>query len=183
MRQLATLGKYVMGLGLLALGLAACSADEGPPPPCPDIYIVADTAKLTRFKPGPGRDIIDMRHEEEMVGFGQSCEYDTDASGAGEVVVAVAPTIVSRRGPANTSGESEFEYFVAITDSQKNIREQARFPVKLVYPSNVPQLRWQRPNPHNLILPLKAGETGRNWRIYLGLQLTRDEVEYKRNTR
>ncbi len=183
MRQLATVGKYVMGLALLALGLTACSADDVPQLPCPEIYIVADVAKLTRFKPGPGRDIVDVLHEEEIVGFGQSCLYDTDATGAGEVVVVVAPTIVSKRGPANTSGESEFEYFVAITDSQKNLREQARFPVKLVYPSNLSQLRWQRPDPHNLILPLNAGQTGRNWRVYLGLQLTREEVDYQRRTR
>jgi len=178
--------KFAFGalvLGLAGLTLGACATDNTTPPPCPNIFIISDGAKLTRFKPGPGRDIIDVLHEEEMVGFGQSCEYDTDETGAGTVTVLVAPTILSTRGPANQSGEADFEYFVAITDSQKKIRDKARFPVILPYPQNMTRLHWQRETPHNLVLPLKAGQSGQDYEIFLGLQLNRAELDYLRKSR
>lgn len=177
----ATLG--VVLLGLTGLSLTACTTNDTPPPPCPNIYIIADGAKLTRFKPGPGRDIIDVLHEEEMVGFAQGCEYDTDETGAGTLTVLVAPTIVSKRGPANQTGDADFEYFVAITDSEKRILDKERFQVVIPYPSTIPRISWQREDPHNLILPLKAGQSGQDYQIYLGLQLNHAELDYLRKTR
>ncbi|HEY9078435.1 hypothetical protein [Magnetovibrio sp.] len=170
-------------VALVGLGLGACTGDKPTPPPCPDILIVADGAKLTRFKPGPGRDIIDVLHEEEIAGFAHSCEYDTDETGAGELTVWLSPAIVSKRGPANQTGDADFEYIIATTDAQKNILYKGRYPLVLTYTENVPNLMWQRPEPHELVLPLKPGQTGEDYLIYLSLALNRVELEYQRKNR
>lgn len=174
-----------VGLAVLSisLGLAACASDKTPPPPCPEILIAADGAKLTRFKPGPGTDIIDVLHEEELTGFAQGCEYDIDKTGAGTLTVLVAPTIMSSRGPANQSNDADFEYIIAITDLQKTILKKYRYPLVLPYQKDVPRIIWQRPEPHAYVLPLSAGQTGENFLVYISLQLNRSELEYQRKNR
>jgi len=183
MRRLTKPGLTVLLIGLAGTLLAACASDDTPPPPCPVVYIIADGAKLTRFKPGPGRDIIDVLHEEEMTGFAHGCEYDLNDDGSGELTVQVVPNITSKRGPANQSGKAEFEYFLALTDSDKKILKKDRFPVSLTYTSNIPNLRWQPTEIHTYSIKLPAGKTGQDFNVYLGLQLTRAEVEYERTQR
>ena len=164
-------------LGVVALGLSACSStDAVAPPPCPEILIPVDSAQLTRFKPGPGRDIIDVVHEEKVTGFAHRCEYDTDAQGAGSVLVELYPSFESARGPANQAGKATFEFFVAIVDQDKNMLEKARFPTVIEFPQNMSRISWQREEAVALKIPLKAGQIGGDMQVYLGLQLTRDEL-------
>jgi hypothetical protein len=170
-------------LGLLALGLGACSSTDIPPPPCPDIQILSAASKLTRFKPGPGRDIIDVLHDETITGFASACEYDVDETGAGDLTVWLAPTIQSTRGPANQSSESTFDYFIVITDSQKKVLNKLPFSVSIAYQQNLTQLSWTLTEPNALSIPLSAGQTGEDFQVFIGLQLTRDELEYQRNLR
>lgn len=184
MRSPFKFGIGVALLSFLGVGLGACTnTDKGAPPPCPSIRIISDGAKLTRFKPGAGQDIIDILHEETLTGFAQGCEYDTDATGAGDLTVWLAPAITAVRGPANKTGDADFEYFIAITDSQKNVLDKQRFPVVVDFPQNLTKVPWQRETPHALNLPLKAGQNGRDFEIFIGLQLNRVELEYLRKTR
>jgi len=169
-------------LTLVAMIVSACASAVAPPP-CPQVRLLADGAKLTRFAPGPGRDIIDIVHEEKITGFAQGCEFETDDTGAGTLTVWAAPTIVSSRGPANTSGRTEFSYFIAATDAQKNILRRDRYDRAFTYTRDVPRIRWQNPEPEKIILPLKAGQNGKDFLVYLSLVLTRDELDYRRKNR
>ena len=180
--------RKILLMGTLALGLAAvgagCSSNTPTAAPlCPEILIPADTAKLTRFKPGPGRDIIDVLHEEQITGFGHRCTFDTDATGAGEVLVEVAPSIESTIGPTNPTKVAEFEYFLAVTDQDKTILDKARFPVTITFPANMSRVQWQRQDAISMRIPLQAGQRGEDFTIFLGLQLTREELEYQRRTK
>ena len=171
-------------LGLAALGVAACSSTEDARPrPCPEIRIPADAAKLTRFKPGPGRAIIDILHQEQIIGFGHVCAYDTDETGTGEVTVQVAPTILSERGPADTAKQADFEYFVALVDSQKRVVAKQRFALTIPFPNNLTRVQWQREQAHVLHVPLATGQSGADYTIFIGLQMTREEMEYTREKR
>lgn len=175
--------RFVALLGGIALGLAACSTDQAALLACPEILIPVDGAKLTRFQPGAGRDIIDVLHEEQITGFAHLCEYDLDETGAGSVTVALVPTIESTRGPANTSGQVQFEYFVAIANQEKNVLDKKRFPALIEFPQNMSRVRWQRDQPINMTIPLKAGQRGEDLQIFIGLQMTREELEYQRKIR
>lgn len=170
-------------LGLMALGLAACATDEGPPPPCPEIRILGGAEKLTRFRPGNGRDIIDVLHEEQMTGFKSLCEYEYEDDGSSELTVWIAPQVLSERGPANAKGKSNFEFFIALTDSAKKVIKRDTFPVELTYTASIPRLAWQLTEPYEVTLALKPEETGRKYRFYLGLKLSREELEYQLKNR
>ncbi|MCW8914911.1 MAG: hypothetical protein OQK24_03540 [Magnetovibrio sp.] len=170
-------------LSLFGLGLAACSSDDTPPPPCPEIRILGGAEKLTRFRPGNGRDIIDVLHEEQLTGFAKGCAYEDFDDGSSELTIIVAPTISSNRGPANQTGTADFEYFIATTDSTKKLIKKDTFKVGLTYVDSVPSLVWQRPEPYELTLALKPGQTGQNYQVYIGLKLTRDELDYQLKNR
>ena len=173
-----SIAMIVLGLGL---GLAACAGNTTPPPPCPEIQILGAASKLTRFKSGPGRDIIDMLHEDTLPGFLSGCEYNVDETGAGDLMVFLAPTIQSARGPAFSGAVARMEYFIVITDSQKNLLTKQRFPVEIQHTQNLPQVTWTKTEPNRILIPLKAGQNGDDYLIYLGLQLTQEELEYQRN--
>lgn len=166
-----------------AFVLAACSSDVVVQPPCPEILIPIDGSKLTRFKPGPGRDIIDVIHEEQVSGFAHGCEYNTDEAGAGEITVEIIPSFEAKKGPANPNNQSTFEFFVALTDQEKNVLEKKRLNAIIDFPSNMSRVLWQREEPITLTIPLKAGQTGEDFRIFIGLQMSRDELEYERSIR
>ena len=169
--------------GLLALGVAACSTPDVAQPQCPDVVIPSDGSKLTRFKPGPGRAIIDVLFEATVTEYAQACEYNTDDTGAGEVTVYIAPLIETERGPADQQGQATYEYFLAVIDSNKKVMEKARFPVTISFLQNMSRVRWQLKEPNVITIPLAAGQNGADFQVFIGLQLTRAELEYQRSTR
>ncbi|MBL4747637.1 MAG: hypothetical protein JKY17_02245 [Magnetovibrio sp.] len=167
--------------GILSIGISACASTNLPPPPCPQIKILGAASKLTRFKPGPGRDIIDQMHTETIVGFASGCEYNTDETGVGDVTILVVPEISSVRGPANEGDTANFEYFLIVTDSQKNVLEKDNFPVAIPYAQNLTQVNWRALKPNTIRIPLKAGQTGQDFQVVIGLQLNREELDYQQN--
>lgn len=178
--------RFILAATALAAAavVAGCTSNTSTAAPmCPEILIPADTAKLTRFKPGPGRDIIDVLHEEQVTGFAHRCTYDTDKTGAGEVAVEVAPAFESHLGPTNGTRVAEFQYFVAIADKDKNIRDKARFPVSITFPANMSRVRWQREEPILMRIPLQPGESGTDYKVFLGLQLTPEELDHQRRAK
>lgn len=172
-----------VALGLLAVGVAACSTPDVAPPPCPNVVIPEDGAKLTRFKPGPGRDIIDVLFEAKVTEYAEACEYNVDDTGAGEVAVYIAPLIETERGPADQQGQATYEYFLAVLDSNKKVMEKARFPITIPFPQNMTRVRWQLKEPNVITIPLTAGQNGADFQVFIGLQLTRGELEYQRSVR
>lgn len=171
------------GIGVAALSLTACANAPDVPQPCPQILIPSDSAELTRFKPGPGRDIIDVLHSEQITGFAHRCFYDTDDTGAGELTVELHPVIVSSIGPASADRIADFKYFVAITDQNKDILDQSVLSLTIPFPQNQSKVQWQKPDPIVLRIPVEAGQNGDDFRVYVGLQLSREELDYQRQRR
>lgn len=175
--------RLTAAIGLLALGVSACSTVEVAQAPCPDVLIPTDGSKLTRFMPGPGRAIIDVLYEATMTEYAQACKYNIDETGAGDVAVYIAPLIETARGPADQQGQATYEYFIAVLDSNSKVMEKARFPITIGFPQNMTRVRWQLTEPHVVTIPLAADQNGRDFQVFIGLQLTRDELEYQRSTR
>lgn len=173
----------VAALGLLAASLAACSTPDVAPPPCPEVVIPSDGSKLTRFKTGPGRDIIDVMFEATVTEYAEACEYNIDETGAGDVTVYIAPLIETERGPADQQGQATYEYFLAVLDSNKKVLEKARFPITIPFSQNMTRVRWQLKEPNVITIPLAAGQNGADFQVFIGLQLTRAELEYQRSVR
>ena len=174
----------------LILVLAGCGVYQnleerviGKALPCPRVSILADAATITRFKEGGGRDLIDVDFKGAFTGFRGSCGYDIDEdTDSGTLSLDLAVAMDLERGPANRSREIRIEYFISVTDSSKKVLNKEIFDVKVTFPGNRTVLKWSE-NPDDpviLNIPLFAGERGQDFIIFVGFQLSPDELLYNR---
>ncbi|MDX9859493.1 MAG: hypothetical protein RBS99_01130 [Rhodospirillales bacterium] len=169
-------------LAMAALALSACEAlTPAPPPPCPDVALVSDAATITKFVEGPGRDLTDVLYEAQLVNAAGACNYDVEKeTGAGTLDVDMAVSMEMARGPANRDGRVAVRYFVALTGTDGEIIDRQRFEGVVEFIGNRSRLVWTD-EPVYLAIPLKAGQTGSDFKIYVGYELSREEVEFNRN--
>jgi hypothetical protein len=159
---------------VLPLVLAACAGDEGPPP-CPPVLRVPDAVRLVRFE-GPGRDLTDVRFEAALTGVRLACDYD-DGVMEGRLQV----TVEALRGPADRERRAGFAYFVAIATADKTVLAREVFELTVPFEGN--RTRVAVSDELTPRIPLKPGETARDYRIYLGFALTPEELRYNRRNR
>lgn len=173
-----------LGLGLAML--AGCNslnalnpfADKTPKPPCPRITIPADAANLTRFQPGRGEDLTDIQFEAQIGDIRFSCEHDIDKeTRVGTLSMELTMILDASRGPADTTREATFQYFVTLLDQDRNILQKKIFPLKASFPGNFTRSR-VTDDAVKFEVPLKAGQTGRDFLVYAGLQLSQVELDY-----
>jgi hypothetical protein len=162
------------GAGLLAFVLAGCGSSDRPPP-CPKIFLATETSGLTRFRPGPGRDIPDVAFEVDLQGYSGSCKYEKN-----KLTVQLNVDFSVARGPAGGK-DAKFEYFVAIPKLYPNTAGKSEFDVAYVFPPGTG--RGQFRDEIEVDVPLADRNSGPSNEIYIGLQLTPDELEYNRRQR
>ncbi len=157
----------------LAFGLLTGCA-SGPPPPCPNAVVAGDVAQLTRFREG-GQDLTDVLFEIRMLRTAVACEYDDNA-----VEATVRVLFGATRGPADEQRRAYFRYFVAITDQDRNILVREEFDLQAEFPGNRTQVEFfDDVEPR---IPLAEGKAGPDYVIFVGLIVTREELEYNRRT-
>lgn len=161
---------------VLPVALSGCSVfqKKKTPPPCPPIYILADTAKITKYKPGPGRDLTDVEIEAEIAGYKGDCFYTEDG---GEVAFQISFTV--KRGPAGKREGSELSYFVAIPKFFPAEGAKGVFTVPITFPEGVDVAR-TTDDEVVMRIPIKDREVVDDYEIYIGFQTTPEELEMNR---
>lgn len=163
--------KFASTLAVLAL-LTACSSNNDAAPACPLVAAPGDVAKITRFRDGPGRDLIDVVAEAQIADAAVQCDYDRSG-----VTVQLQLAILGTRGPADTSRTAAFDYFVAIADPQGTIVAKEIFPVSFSFENR--QRVGQIENLEQRI-PLANRADGAAYKIVVGFQLSPAELEWNR---
>ncbi len=172
MRSLAS------ALALLALaGIAgACSSKEKPQAACPVGLIPADSATVTKFRDGPGRDLTDVVSEAEIVNILVQCKYDPKG-----VTVDLQVAIAGGRGPADRARVADFDYFVAIIDPKQNVVQKQPFRVRFEFTDNRTRLGMiEELEPR---VPLSDAFDGPKYQLMVGFQLSPDELAWNRSQR
>ena len=175
------------------LAVAACSSDElntinpfaskTPPPPCPAVNVLADAATLTRFHPGSGQDLIDVDFEAKVNDIAMACSHDIDENTrAGTLEMELQMIVEATRGPADDDRSARMNYFITLTDADRNILSKKTFDIAASFPDNMTRAVVMD-EPVNLTIPLAEDQTGRDFQVYLGFQLNADELEYNRRRR
>ncbi len=174
----------LIALALMApIALAGCEGfnlldpKKKAPPPCPPIYILSDAAKVTKFRPGQGHDLTDVELEAEIVGFKGECSY-----GEKGALVEMRVSFDVTRGPASTSREAELSYFIAIPKFYPNPDAKAVFTVPVTFPAGMNQAR-TTDDDVVMRLPVKNKEIINDYEIYLGFQMSPEELEINRRTK
>lgn len=166
MRALAPLA------GLLAL--AAC-ASNAPPPLCPPAGAVAGVERMTTFRPGGGEDLTEKVFEASIDGVDAVCEYDDDG-----LEMAMNVRLIAERGPADTSRQAAFQYFVAVEDGPGNITAKEIYDVVLPFEGNVRRVGTLEEV--DVTVPAPQSRSFAGIRVLVGLQISREQVEYNRRT-
>ncbi|MHA1565454.1 MAG: hypothetical protein ACTSX7_09095 [Alphaproteobacteria bacterium] len=171
-----------MVAGIAALTLAACSSPNvASIPPCPNVVIVDDIAQMTKFLDGPGRDLTDVVLEVRIASFDGSCVTDPDAGAAGEVSVDLILVVEATRGPANANNQGQYDFFIAIAETEGDIVAKRVFPGEVVFEGNRNRVAAQEELTQ--MIPLRPGENGADYDILIGFQLSDEELVYARQQR
>ncbi len=176
------------GVALLAMLVSGCTAYEwafgkSERPPCPRVSVLAEAATVTKFRDGPGRDLIDILYSGEIGGVRSSCEYDIDDdTGEGTLTVTVGVLINGARGPADRERAGIFEYFVAIPSFYPRPEGRGVFTARLEFPGNLTRNRIED-RPVDLTIPINGSSKGADFNVLVGFQLSREELEYNRRRR
>jgi hypothetical protein len=142
--------------------------------PCPAVGMPRETATLTRFREGPGRDLTDVIYEAGVADVKMACTYTSKG-----VDIELGVVLSAERGPANASRTATVPYYVAIIDPQRNILAKEVFTSTLTFQPNVS--RATNIDETQETIPLPKGKSAERYGIVLGMQLTPEEVEYNRN--
>ena len=136
---------------------------------------VADAAQLIRFN-GNGRDLTDVVFEARLENFTLSCEYDDNV-----IEAEMNLQVLAVRGPADRDRVAKFGYFVAIATRDRQIGAREEFDLEVPFEGN--HTRVVAAEELTPRIPLKAGEDGSNYLIYVGLAVTPEELQYNRENR
>ena len=107
-----------------------------------------------------------------MEGVAAACLYRRSGP---SVEVEVTLTMEVTKGPANVTGLAEFEYFVAVLNESQEIVGKEVFPTRFLFPTG--QLAVQVVEPLRQVIPLPTLEAGEAYRILLGYQLSRQQLD------
>lgn len=141
------------------------------PPPCPRIAILSDAAQYTQFRPGAGRDITDIAYEAEIVGYEGYCTHH-EKNASIEVVLKLMIDVT--RGPAGSDGASEIRYFFAVPDRAKQV-----FASPFKFERGTPKIRMIE-DEIVVNIPMRSGDSVHNADIWVGFQLSPDQLELNR---
>jgi hypothetical protein len=161
----------------VALALALGGGGGGKPPvPCPKVFLTEDTAHITAFRPGPGRDITDIDFQADLTGYTGSCVYDEK-----KLTVDLNVAFDVTRGPANATRKVAFNYFVAIPKVYPSAAGKRVFDVGFAFQPNQSRARFG--DEIEVDVPLAKATDGPSYEIYLGFQLTPEQLDYNRKHR
>jgi hypothetical protein len=164
---------------LLALLLLVSSCSwfrKESPRACPRLGVVADTAELTRYRPGSGRDITDQLFTARIGDVAGNCRLDKASAN-----VDMKVSILAERGAAMTeAGGAELEYFVAVTAPDDQILAKETFRTRLDFAgrnrTGIAEELSQR-------IPLPADSDPGAYSVLVGFQLTPEELADNRRRR
>lgn len=167
-------------LVLAGLALSSCF-NRPPPPPCPEAVRVHDAGYVARFD-GAGRDLTNMVFEAELIAVEVRCEIDVDEDdGKAEVGLEVLVTVQAAQGLAGRVDEARVNYFVALADPERKVLVREVFDMAVPFKGNRTKSAVEDILESELIVPASARAA--DYKVYVGLELTPEEVEYNRSRR
>jgi hypothetical protein len=172
--------RYLQSCAVVAIIplLSACGAfgSKTPPLRCPEVLLLKHANSVTYFKPGPGRDITDVLATIAITDFRGECEYDRKRTSA-KITLNVVFDV--RRGPADRKKSADFRYFVAIPKFHPAPQGKSIFPLQAKFQGN--QTRLNLIDEVRLEIPMPPRPKIDEYSIYMGIQLTPQQLEYNQS--
>ncbi len=146
---------------------------------CPDIGLVPELTRLTKFKDGPGRTYDDVRYDVIIRQLSEPICREKDR----RVSVAMLVNFDALRGRADPGGRVQFTYFVAIMHRVTHeIITKQEFPVAFDFPQGRGGVVIEE-ELEQITFPLAKEEQPIYYAILIGLQLDEEQLAYNRQRR
>lgn len=177
-------GRARRAIGIVAgamalLVTASCATNEDIASyPCPFVGAVRELSYTTKFE-GESQDLSDTLYEAKIdqVLPAVNCVYEND-DGKQAIVYDIQVKFLAQRGPKEREGLAKFNYFVGIGGPGGQILKREVFDSEIAFENNATQaITIEEIQPR---IPLKQGENGDYYRIYIGFMLNERELAYNR---
>ena len=177
-------GRARRAIGILAgamalLATASCATTEDIASyPCPFVGAVREVSYMTKFQ-GESQDLSDTLYEAKVdeVRPAKNCVYEDD-DGKRAIAYDIQVKFLAQRGPKEREGVARFDYFVGIGGPGGQIIAREVFDSEIAFENNATQaIVIEEIQPR---IPLKQGENGDFYRIYIGFMLSEQELAYNR---
>ena len=160
------------------VGAAVTSCTNNTLPPCPAVRIDSTTARLTQFKEGAGRDIKDVEYQAELIAYQGACTFSEKG-----VEVQMDLDVALAAGPAAKKDPASLYYFVAVPQLFPNPVGKRLFKLSQSLPTSPGEKERVKESDIRVFIPLKKDEPAAAYDVYVGLQLTNEQLDYNRSQR
>jgi hypothetical protein len=140
---------------------------------CPLVAILEAPGELTRFSEGKVGNISDVRFQVRMEITQVSCDIDERA-----IFVTTDAKLGVLRGPAETTGEVNFSFFVAILNGQKEVMLRQAFPIVVKFDGQERKIEFE--DSVTFQIDRKKNVDPGTYMIYAGFEMSPEELEFNR---
>ena len=150
---------------------------------CPESLVLADAATITKYRDGSPKDVLDLEFTGLIEFAEYECEWDIDPeTRSGTLSIEMVPRVSAQKGAALTGDVFKAPYFVSLTDGNRQVITKSQFDLLARVPSDTQRFRL-KDRKVEITTPVAQGQTDQNFIVYLGFQLTADELDYNRAAR
>ena len=154
-------------------GCALMDETTGDPDVCPMPTILKTGQELVKFRPGVGHDLSKIVFHVKLNTFDGECDI-----GKKEITLNIALSMTALRGAAMLKDNAEFAYWVWVVDRKKRVLTRNRTPVSAKFEGRDSRIDFS--DIFDVIIPQRSDHSPPDWRIYIGLELTKEELAYNR---
>lgn len=166
-------------LAALALGaLAGCQTNLVPQ--CPAVRVDNATASVTKFRDGGTQTAGDIEYRADILGFKGECDFDEDKDD-GKVDVTFNVDFAITGGPAAKGGDTSLYYFVAIPQFFPDTAGKRVLVARAKVPARAAERQTFTETGVTVTIPLKEGQAGAGFDVYVGFQVDAAQLEYNRS--
>lgn len=167
---------HLIMLPMALIGVLLISACEISPKViaiCPKVTPLEEAAFLTRFLPGPGRDITDITLEAEFSRVAGECNVYDD-----KIEVGVFLELTATKGPALKGKDANASLFIFAMTADKTVLERREIPIVFQFAGNQSAIAY---NERFLIsIPKLEAQNGDDFLVYMAFKLTPEELRFNR---
>lgn len=164
---------------LPALALAGCG-DTGSsrlPVACPRPGLLAEGADLTRYRPGPVRDLTTLEWDARITGLSGGCAPGRNNR---SIDVTLTATFVVERGVGAEGRLVELPWFVAVVDANdERILNRQGFVERAGFARNETRATVES-GPVRLSLPVGEARRASDYRILVSFELAEEDLALNR---
>jgi hypothetical protein len=164
---------------LSPIALAACgnTSNSRLPVACPRPGLLAEGADLTRYRPGPVKDLTTLEWDAKLTGLSGGCN---PGKGNRSIDVTLVASFTVDRGAGAEGRVIDLPWFVAVIDANsEEILNQVAFVERATFARNETRLSGQT-GPISLSLPVGETKRASDYRILVSFELTPEDLTLNR---